>query len=65
MLKKNFVKAIVEKHPEITTVVQNINTRDTNVILGDKEKILFGRDYIIDEFEGLKFKISLKIKIVY
>lgn len=58
--KKNFVKAIVEKHPEITTVVQNINTRDTNVILGDKERILYGKGFIEDSILGVNFRISSK-----
>ena len=39
---KGFVRALREKHPSITTVVQNVNTRQTNVILGDKERTLFG-----------------------
>ena len=58
--KNNFVKAIVEKHPEITTVIQNINTRDTNVILGQKERTLYGRGYIEDSILGVNFKISSK-----
>lgn len=51
---------ITNKYKNIKSIVLNLNDKETNVILGDKEKILFGRDYIIDEFEGLKFKISLK-----
>lgn len=54
----NFVKALIKEHPEVTTVVQNINRRDTNVILGEQEKVLFGRGHIVDEILGLKFHIS-------
>lgn len=54
------VSSIVSKYKNIKSIVLNLNDRETNVILGDKEKTLFGRDYIVDEFEGLKFKISLK-----
>ena len=43
----------------LISVILNLNTRNDNVILGDEEKILFGREYIVDEFDGLKFKISL------
>ena len=34
--KNNFVKALREKHPEITTIVQNINGRGTSMVLGGK-----------------------------
>ena len=54
------VDYICAKFKNIQSIILNLNDKDTNVILGDKEKTLFGRDYIIDEFEGLKFKISLK-----
>ena len=40
--------------------MQNINTRDTNVILGEKEFVLFGKGYIEDTILGVKFKISAK-----
>ena len=51
---------ITNKYKNIKSIILNLNDKVTNVILGDKEKVLYGRDYIIDEFEGLKFKISLK-----
>lgn len=57
---KGFVRALREKHPTITTVVQNVNTRQTNVILGDKERTLFGPGFILDELCGLSFRISSK-----
>ncbi len=56
----NFTKALKEARPEITTIVQNINTRSTNVILGERENILFGRGYIQDKLHGLVFNISSK-----
>lgn len=58
--RNNFVKALTNKHKEIDTIIQNINLRDTNVILGEKEKILFGKGYIEDEIMGVKFHISSK-----
>ena len=56
--KNNFVKALREKHPEITTIVQNINGRNTSMVLGEKEHVLYGKGYIEDVLCGLRFRIS-------
>lgn len=58
--KNNFVKALREKHPEITTIVQNINSRGTSMVLGDKEHVLYGKGYIEDVLCGCRFRISSK-----
>ena len=58
--KNNFVKALRQKHPEITTIVQNINNRGTSMVLGDKEHVLYGKGFIEDELCGCKFRISPK-----
>lgn len=58
--KNNFVKALREKHPEITTIVQNINGRGTSMILGDREHVLYGKGYIEDILCGCRFRISSK-----
>ena len=58
--KNNFVKEWVKRCPEITTIVQNINTRDTNVILGEKERVLYGTGMIKDSILGVDFLISSK-----
>jgi len=58
--KNNFVKALLNIHPEITTVVMNINSRKTSAILGDSEKILYGKGYIEDTLCGHVFQISPK-----
>ena len=55
---RNFVKALREKCPEITTVIQNINSLRTSMVLGNREKVLFGKGYIEDELCGLRFRIS-------
>lgn len=55
-----FVRALKKVHPCITTVVQNVNTRKTNVIMGDKERTLFGPGFILDSLCGLTFRISSK-----
>lgn len=56
--KNNFVKALREKHPEITTIIQNINGRGTSMVLGTKEHVLFGKGYIEDQLCGCTFRIS-------
>lgn len=58
--KNNFVRALREKHPEITTIVQNINGRDTSMVLGDRENVLYGKGYIEDILCGFRFRISSK-----
>ena len=58
--RNNFVKELTKSHPEIKTVVQNINLRDTNVILGEKEETLFGPGYITDSILDVEFHISSK-----
>ncbi|MCQ2776405.1 MAG: 23S rRNA (uracil(1939)-C(5))-methyltransferase RlmD [Bacilli bacterium] len=56
--QRNFINELVELHPEITTIVENENSRHTNVILGEKEKVLYGKGYIKDSILGLTFEIS-------
>lgn len=58
--RSNFVKAVIAQCKEVTTIVQNINSRSTSAVLGNKENILYGKGYIIDELCGKKFKISSK-----
>ena len=43
--KNNFLKVLCEKHPEITTIVQNINDRRTSMVL--EREILFLREKVI------------------
>ena len=54
------VKFLCERYPEICSIILNLNDQDTNVVLGKEEKLLYGRDYIYDIFDGIKVKISLK-----
>lgn len=58
--KTRFAKALAEKFPEITTIVFNINDRKTNMLLGTREEVLFGKGYIEDNLCGLTFRISPK-----
>lgn len=56
--KNNFIKALTKAHPEITTIVQSINDRDTGMILGDRENVLYGAGHIEDILCGKRFRIS-------
>ena len=58
--KNNFVKALRDIHPEITTVVLNHNDRRTSMVLGDKEQVLYGKGYIEDTLCEKVFRISSK-----
>ena len=56
--KNNFVAELRKRHPEITTIVQNINSQNTTFVLGDKNKPLYGEGFIEDVLCGLRFRIS-------
>lgn len=58
--KNNFVKALLKEHPEIRTVVVNVNDKRTSMILGEKEQVIYGPGYIEDVLCGMTFKISPK-----
>ena len=58
--RSEFIKRLRNICPYITSIVQNINSRKTSIILGDEEQVLYGRGYIEDEICGIKFNISSK-----
>lgn len=58
--KNNFIRALRQVHPEITTVVQNMNDRYTSMVLGEAEKVLYGPGFIEDKLCGCIFRISAK-----
>ena len=49
---------IIDKFPMVKTVVKNINTKNTNVIMGQKNEAIVGRGYITDVLGDYIFKIS-------
>ena len=57
-LQKPFLKKLLEQHPEISTVILNINDRFGPVVLGKREKVLYGSGYIEDVLLGHRFRIS-------
>jgi 23S rRNA (uracil1939-C5)-methyltransferase len=58
--KNNFVKALRKVYPEISTVVLNVNDRQTSMILGEREIVLYGKGFIRDTMCGRTFRISPK-----
>ena len=56
--KNNFVKALRKKHPNITTVVLNVNDKRTSMVLGDRNITLYGKGFIEDKLCGCTFRIS-------
>lgn len=58
--KNNFIKALRAAHPEITSIVLNVNDRKTSMVLGEREIVLYGKGYIEDTLCGLTYRISPK-----
>lgn len=58
--KNNFIKALLKKHPEITTIVMNVNNKKTSMVLGEREQVLYGKGFIEDTLCGKVFRISPK-----
>jgi 23S rRNA (uracil1939-C5)-methyltransferase len=58
--KNNFVKALRNVHPEITSMVINVNPRHSSAVLGDKEIVIYGPGYIEDTLQEKTFRISPK-----
>ncbi len=56
--KNNFVKALKKMHPEIDTVVLNVNERTDSMVLGERNITLYGKGYITDILCGKRFIIS-------
>lgn len=56
--KNNFVKALRKLHPEISTVIINVNDKKTSMVLGKRDIVLYGKGYIEDELCGNRYRIS-------
>jgi len=57
---EKIAQAIQEKMPEVVSIIQNVNPKQTNVIMGNQEKVLLGRSDIYDQLLGKTFRISAK-----
>ena len=56
--KNNFVKALRKKFPQISTVVLNVNDKQTSMVLGERDIVLYGKGFIRDRLCGCTFRIS-------
>lgn len=55
---EKFIEFITTKHPNVKTIVKNYNMKNTNVILGKENEVIYGSGYIYDILGEYKFKIS-------
>ncbi|MFT7670763.1 MAG: 23S rRNA (uracil1939-C5)-methyltransferase [Planctomycetota bacterium] len=53
-----YADALLAAHPEITTIVQAINSGAAAVALGEYERVVHGEGWIEEELLGLHFRIS-------
>lgn len=58
--QSQFVNALLGRHPEITTIVQNVNNKRTSLVLGEQSRTLYGSGYIEEDLCGFRFRISPK-----
>lgn len=58
--RNNVIKDLLKINNGITTIVQNYNARDTSIVLGESQKVLYGPGFIYEKVGNYKFKISPK-----
>ena len=58
--EKQLTERIISKFPNVKTIIKNVNNKNTNVILGDKDEVLYGDGFICDKLGEYTFKISAK-----
>lgn len=58
--KKQIIEEILTKVPNVKSIIQNINSKQTNVILGEETKVLWGENVIYDYIGDTKFAISAR-----
>lgn len=56
--QRAFTAELVRRYPEIATVIHNVNDKFTSLVLGKREKVLYGKGYIEDVLCGCRFRIS-------
>lgn len=54
------IQELIKKFPNIVSIIHNVNEGRSNIILGNIEKCIYGKNYIEDTLCGLKFRISSK-----
>ncbi|RFU68931.1 23S rRNA (uracil(1939)-C(5))-methyltransferase RlmD [Peribacillus saganii] len=56
--KHQLVEEITVRLPKVKSIIHNINSKRTNVIMGEKTKVLWGSEVIYDYIGDVKFAIS-------
>lgn len=56
--QEELIQRLTEAHPQIKSIVHNINRKRTNVIFGRKTKVIWGEEYIYDTIGDIRFAIS-------
>lgn len=57
---KELIHRLVQDNPEITSIVINWNDKNTSMVLGERDKVVYGSGYITDTIGGIEFRISAK-----
>ncbi|MGE6631652.1 23S rRNA (uracil(1939)-C(5))-methyltransferase RlmD [Bacillus sp. NPDC077027] len=58
--KQQIIYQIIARFPHVRSIVQNVNSKKTNVIFGDETTVLWGEEYIYDTIGDIKFAISAR-----
>lgn len=58
--KQQVIEQIIARFPHVRSIVQNVNSKKTNVIFGDETTVLWGEEYIYDTIGDIKFAISAR-----
>ncbi|MUK88419.1 23S rRNA (uracil(1939)-C(5))-methyltransferase RlmD [Ornithinibacillus sp. L9] len=58
--KEELIRELTETYPHIKSIVHNVNSRRTNVIMGNETNVLWGEEYIYDSIGNVRFAISAK-----
>jgi 23S rRNA (uracil1939-C5)-methyltransferase len=56
--EKELIQAVKERYPQVVHLSLNINRENTNVVLGKRSRLLYGKDEIEDVLCGLRFSIA-------
>lgn len=55
---QEFLNHVKRRVPKLKGVLLNLNPHQTNVVLGNRTQLLWGKDHLVEEIHGLKFQIS-------
>lgn len=55
---QEFLNHVRHRVPQLRGVLVNLNPHQTNVVLGNRTQLLWGKDHLVEEVKGLKFQIS-------